>query len=148
MESDLAALVFVQWKHHVGEFSGTAKTPKNPPWNFPADCVSCTQTLVLFTALLLELTENEHHVHCASVGSEATLILWEMFFDDGWYKPVEQYSGKDFTSKGQKGDPPIVGTVRPFSLVLAQGDEDCVSKILQKLALFPAVDEEFMELAV
>ena len=53
-----------------------------------------------------------------------------MFFGDGWHKPVEQYPGKDFTGEGQKGDPPIAGKVKLFSLVLVQGDDDCVSKIL------------------
>ena len=55
----------------------------------------------------------------------------KMFFGDGWHKPVEQYPGKDFTGEGQKGDPPIVGKVKLFSLVLVQGDDDCVSKILR-----------------
>ena len=81
-------------------------------------------------ALLLELTENEHHVRCASVGSEATLTLWEMFFGDGWYKPIEQYSGKDFTSQEPKSGPLIVGAVRFFSLFLVQSDDDCISKFL------------------
>ena len=81
-------------------------------------------------ALLLDLTEKEHHVRCASVGSEATLTLWEIFFGDGCYKPVEQYSRKDFTSQGPKGDPLIVGAVRFFSLFLVQNNDDCIEKFL------------------
>ena len=39
--------------------------------------------LVLFSALFLELTEDEHHVHRASVGSDDTLALIEVLLGDG-----------------------------------------------------------------
>ena len=47
------------------------------------------QTHVLLTALLLQLTEDKHHVRCAFVSSEATLTFWEVFFGNRWNKPVE-----------------------------------------------------------
>ena len=34
--------------------------------------------------------------------------FWEIFFGNGWYKPVEQDCGEDFFGDGQKGDPLIV----------------------------------------
>ncbi|PFX17105.1 hypothetical protein AWC38_SpisGene18592 [Stylophora pistillata] len=40
------------------------------------------------------LAEDEHHVRRASVGSEATLALGDVFFGNGWYKPVKQHPGK------------------------------------------------------
>ena len=48
----------------------------------------------MFTALFLKLAEDDHHVRRASVGSEATLALGDVFFGDGWYKPVKQDPGK------------------------------------------------------
>ena len=57
--------------------------------------------LDLFLALFLLLAEDEHHVHCVSVGSEVTLALREVFFSDGVYEPIEQDSGKYFASDGE-----------------------------------------------
>ena len=51
-------------------------------------------------AFFIELTKDRHNVCCASVGSEATLDLREVFFGDGWYEPVEQDSGKYLTRDG------------------------------------------------
>ena len=47
---------------------------------------------------------DKHHVRCASVGTEATLDLWDAFFSDGLYEPVEQDSGKFSASGGELGD--------------------------------------------
>ena len=137
IESDLATLIFVQLHHHLEELwgGGAADVLQDLPRSFPAHCVECfcqvdkrcIDSLVLLTALFLELSENKHHVHCAYVGSEATLALWKVVFDDRWYKPFDWNSGKDFASDGQKGDPPVIGAVRFFSIVLVQGDEDCMA---------------------
>ena len=56
--------------------------------------------LVLFLTFFLEFVEDELHVSRASVGSEATLALWEVHFGDGWYESVEQDSGKYLASNG------------------------------------------------
>ena len=45
--------------------------------------------------------------------------FWEIFFGNGWYKPVEQDCGED-CGDGQKGDPLIVSSVWLLSLVLVQ----------------------------
>ena len=55
----------------------------------------------MFSARLVKLVEEEHHVHRASVGSEAALALGEVFFGNGWNEPVEQDPGKYFASDGK-----------------------------------------------
>ena len=58
-------------------------------------------SFVLFLTLFLELMEDGHHVHRASVGSDATLALVEVVFGDGWYEPVDPDSGEYFASDGE-----------------------------------------------
>ena len=100
----------------------------------------------MFTALLLKLAEDKHHIYRASVGSEATLALGKDFFSDGWNEPVEQDPGKYFASDGKKGDSPIIGAVRLFPLVFVQSYDDGVAKILWQLALLPAADKKIVKL--
>ena len=59
------------------------------------------ESLFLFLAFFLELTEGEHHVYRASVDSEGTLALREVFISDGWNEPVEQAFGKYFIRSGE-----------------------------------------------
>ena len=59
------------------------------------------QSHVLFSALLLKLAEDEHHIHRVSAGSEAALALGKDFFSNGWNEPVEQDPGKYFASDGK-----------------------------------------------
>lgn len=87
--------------------------------------------VLCFAHSLLELTDDKHHVHCASVGSEAAMTLLDMLFGYGWYKPVERNSGKDFTGNIQKGDCLVVGTVKVVSLVLVQSEDVCIVEVLR-----------------
>ena len=82
---------------------------QNEPKTCPAHRAKCfckvnkisIEFLVLFSALLLKLAEDEHHVHRASVSSEAALALGKDFFSNGWNEPVEQDPGKHFASDGK-----------------------------------------------
>ena len=55
----------------------------------------------MFSALHLKLAKDEHHIHCAFVGSEAALALGKDLFSDGWNEPVEEDPGKYFASDGK-----------------------------------------------
>ena len=98
------------------------------------------QSLVLFLAFLMELTEDEHYVCCASVGSEATLALGEVFFGDGWCELVEQDHdpGEYFATDGQWDDSSVIGAVRRFTLVLVLDYEDGIVRILWQLIMLSA----------
>lgn len=150
IESDLAALVLMQLDNHLQKFERTAKTFENKPQTRPTHTVkgfckvnkSDIESFVLFTALFLELAEDKHYVCRASIGSEATLALGDIFFGDGWYEPVKQDPGKYFASDGEQCDASVIGALRLYTLVLVQGYDRSITKILWQLALLPATDEE------
>ena len=89
----------------------------------------------------MKLAKDKHHIHCTSVGSEAALALMKDFFSDGWNEPVEQDPGKYW-----KGDSPIIGAIRLFTLVFVQSYDDRIAKILWQLALLPATDKKIVKL--
>ena len=99
----------------------------------------------MFVALFLEFNEDEHHVCHASIGSEATLALGEVFSDDRWYEPVEHESGEYFASDEEQGDSPEIEAVRLFTLVLVQDYDDGITVILWQLVLLPAADQKIVK---
>ena len=66
------------------------------------------------------MAEDEHHVHRASVGSEAALALGDVIFGNGWNEPVEQDPGKYFANTCQI-TPGLIFVQKAFLLGLLLG---------------------------
>ena len=100
------------------------------------------QWLLLLSALLLQLTEGEDHVHCGPSGSEATLWL-EVNLRS---KALQAGQGDpDFANDAQKRDATIVVAITTVTLVLVQGDYVGISHVLGDVTLLPAQAEEHMK---
>ena len=84
VQPNLAALVFVQLDNHVEKLWWAVKGLHDHPQSLSAHCIKhfgqvhkrYVQSFVLLSAFLLELSEDEHHVCGAPVGSEPTLSFW------------------------------------------------------------------------
>ena len=91
IEFDLAAMVVVQLDHHLWKIGVTAKSLLDRPLSCLAHWVkSCCEvdkssmvSLVLFLAFFMQLTEDEHYICRACVGSKATLGIFHAV-DGGW----------------------------------------------------------------
>ena len=97
-------------------------------------------------ALFVQLTVDGHH-YC-NYWLDASLALWEVFLSDVWHESDEQDSSKYFVSDGEYDDLPIIEAVKLFALVLLQGDDDGIAKILWHPTLLPAADQKIMKLDI
>ena len=82
------------------------------------------QLPILLQAFFLELLEDKHHVCCALVASETTLVLWKVFFSDCGYQSVQQNSCKDFSCDGEQSNPPVIGAVRVVPFVIVESNDN------------------------
>ena len=74
---NLATLVFVPLNNHAEEFWEAAKGLYDHPQSLSAHCVKRNiQSFFLLPVFLLKLSEDDHHVCGAPVGSEPTLSFW------------------------------------------------------------------------
>ena len=96
VQPNLARLVFLHLANNAVKPWGAAKALQDHQQSLSAYCVKrfrqtnkhYIQSFVLLHAFLLELSEDEHQVCGARLGSEPTLSFWLMVFSYGGYQSV------------------------------------------------------------
>ncbi|PFX15081.1 hypothetical protein AWC38_SpisGene20716 [Stylophora pistillata] len=66
---------------------GGEVTPVDVEDGAQAALMEALEEVDVAAALFLELAEDKYHDLRASIGSEATLALGDIFFGDGWHEP-------------------------------------------------------------